>query len=79
MANIPLIHLLNYKACEERNAEFFSARGMSVWAKSADDAVSAAHTLLLDREKVESMCAAQRKNMNPDAAEAITDCVVNPQ
>ena len=79
VANVPLIHLLNYRACEKNNVEFFSSRGMSVWAKSAEDAASAAWKLLSDQEIKEKMLAAQRKYTNPWAAETIVESVVTLQ
>ena len=79
VANIPLIHLLNYRACEKRNVEFFSSRGMSVWAKNAQDAASAVWKVLWDPQIKEKMLAAQRKYMNPKAAETIVESVVRMQ
>lgn len=76
VANVPLVHLLNYKACEKGNVEFFSSRGMSIWAKSAEDAVSAARRLLRDPDLKEKMLSAQRKYTDPKAAETIVESVV---
>lgn len=76
VTNLPLVHLLNYRACEKSNVEFFASRGMSLWARDEDGAASAAWRLLLDEPLRETMLVAQRKYTNPAAAEAIVESVV---
>ena len=78
VANIPMVHLLNYKACETGNAEFFSSRGMSVWAKDEKEAAAAALKLILNRAERERMLAAQQHFIPRNAAKDIVERVVNP-
>jgi processive 1,2-diacylglycerol beta-glucosyltransferase len=77
VVNIPLVHLLNYKACETGNAEFFSSRGMSVWAKDEKEAAAAAWKLTVNREERERMLAAQRHFIPRNAAEDIVESVMS--
>lgn len=77
VANVPLVHLLSYAACEVRNVEFFSARGMSVWAQDEAQAAAAAWELARDGERRARMIAAQRREINPQAAEDIVESVVS--
>ncbi len=75
VATIPLVHILAFSGCETKNAAFFSAHGMSVRAENAKEAVCAALELLHNRDKAETMRAAQRENIPPDAADRIIESV----
>ena len=72
--NVLLIHTAPIPGCETINAEFFSSRGMSVCAGSnaSPEAIAeAAYALWKDEAAQERMLAAQRDNINPDAADEI--------
>lgn len=77
VANIPLIQLLVYTACEEKNVEFFTAHGMSEKTENAKDAVRLALELIHEKEKANKMIECQRNTINPNAAEAIVNIVNN--
>lgn len=71
VANVPLVQMLAFSGCESKNMEFFTARGMSVRADSAREAIAASRELIRDREKAERMRAMQQKYICPDAADRI--------
>ena len=74
--NIPLVHTAPIPGCETRNAEFFASRGLSLFGKSAPDALEAADTLLHDAALRERMLSAQRAEINPHACEQICNWIV---
>lgn len=71
VANIPLVQLLVYTACEAKNADFFAKHGMSEKAGNARNAAELSAELLRDKEKAERMRERQRSTINPKAAEMI--------
>lgn len=71
VANIPLVQLLVYTACEAKNADFFAGHGMSEKAGNARNAAALASELLHDKERAERMRLCQRGTINPKAAERI--------
>lgn len=79
VANVPLVHLLAYSACEEKNVEFFSARGMSVRAADGCQAAAEAWRLARDPQAAQAMRRAQQAGVNPDAAEEIAERVLKAE
>lgn len=77
VANIPLVHLLVYTACESKNADFFASHELSVRAGSAKSAIAAALELIRNKEKAEKMRAMQRSCINPQAANDIVEKVIS--
>ncbi len=71
---IPIIHSGSIPGCETKNAEYFSSHGMSISDSSGSDSrelMKNAVDLINDKARVESMLAAQKKYINPHAAEDI--------
>lgn len=77
VANIPLVHLLVYTACEAKNADFFASHEIAVCAGSVKSAVESAWELIRDKEKAERMRAMQRSCINPHAANDILKKVIS--
>lgn len=77
VANIPLIHLLAYSGCETKNAEFFSSRNMSVYAKDIDDAVIFADKIISDKEFANNIRQSQTHNVPKGASDDIAYRVMN--
>lgn len=75
VANIPLVQLLVYTACEAKNADFFVSHGMSVKAEDARDAAGLAIELLHDSAKANKMRDCQRETINRHAAGEIVRIV----
>lgn len=76
VANIPLVHTSPIPGCETINAQFFEERGMAICARDDQGVARAAMWLAADKEKSESMMAAQRRHINPRAAADICDHVI---
>ena len=76
VANVPIVHVNAIPGCETCNAQYFSEAGMSLWAKSDGEAAAFAMALARDGKKAESMRAAQRRLVNPFAAEEIAHAVM---
>lgn len=70
-ANVPLVQMLTYAACEAKNIAFFTSHGLSVRAADEREAVSEMWNLIDDKAKAEKMCAMQRACINPFAADDI--------
>lgn len=73
VAGVPMVNLLVYSACEEKNVHFFETHGMSLRAGNAQEAVNMAVELMKDKERAEEMCAKQRRYVNPHAARDIVE------
>ena len=71
----PLIHTEAIPGCETKNAELFERLGMSMWAKSENDAARCAALLLDDPARAERMTAAQAANIDPHGAANVADLV----
>ncbi len=76
VAEVPIVHFKAIPGCETCNAEFFSKRGMSCWARSDTEAAEMAWDLAADPQKAEAMRQAQRRWIQPDAAEEIVKKVL---
>ncbi len=76
VAGVPIVHFKAIPGCETCNAEFFSRRGMSVWAKSEAEAAALAWDLAENKTRSEAMLAAQRRWIPADAADEIVKKVM---
>ena len=86
VAQVPLVQLLVYTACEAPNIAFFSSHGLSERAENAADAAEKAVALVRDKARAEAMreakrssshlcsdrrgLSARRRDVQPRAAEA---------
>ena len=73
--NVPLVHTAPIPGCETINAKFFLKRGMSLCGMDPGRAAAAAFRLAQDKELQERMKEAQRREVNPFAADEICDRV----
>lgn len=71
VANVPLVQMLTYAACEAKNIAFFTSHGLSIRAANEREAVSAMWSLTDDKQKAEKMRSMQRACINPNAADDI--------
>ena len=76
-ANIPFVALITIPGCEEKNAAFFSARGLCVTALSPLQAAEQAAALVADEDRCEAMKAAQRAALPQNAAEEIAKRILH--
>ena len=76
VAQVPLVQLLVYTACEAPNIAFFASHGLSERAEDAADAAAKAVALARDKEKAAAMREAQRATIAPDAADKIAERIV---
>ncbi len=76
-ANIPFVALITIPGCEEKNAAFFSSRGLCVTARSPLQAAKEAASLVADEEKCEAMKKCQRSVLPQNAAQTIVQRIVN--
>ena len=67
-ARVPLVHWITIPGCEERNADFFSARGLSVQTRSPGEAASLAVALARDPAACAAMRKRQAEEINPYSA-----------
>ena len=79
VANIPIVHIHASPGCETCNARYFSEKGLSLWARSNEEAVLNAVTLAYDGEMAQSMKAKQREWIPADSARVIANKVVGLQ
>lgn len=68
---IPMVHTPPIPGVETQNAQFFSERGMSVYAPSEESAAENAVRLSLDPQQRARMLAAQQQYLSAAAAEKI--------
>lgn len=73
VSNTPLIHISPIPGCETKNLEFFTKRGMSLYAANLKKDLPGAIRRIEDRDVLEKMRKAQRKYVDPRAAERIAD------
>ena len=76
VAQVPLVQLLVYTACEAPNIAFFSSHGLSERAENSADAAEKAVALVRDKARAEAMREAQRNTIAPDAADKIAERIV---
>ena len=75
-ARVPLVHLITIPGCEEKNAAFFEARGLSRRTESMREAARLAVELAHDVQADEAMRARQAEEINPHAARDIAEIVL---
>ena len=78
VAQVPLVQLLVYTACEAPNIAFFSSHGLSERAENAADAAEKAVALVRDKARAEAMREAQRNTIASDAADKIAERIMLP-
>lgn len=72
----PMLIVHPIRGCETANAEFFEKRGMAAYARSAEEITDKLKALLEDAAAREEMIAAQRREIDPDAARKLAECLV---
>lgn len=72
---VPIVHTSPIPGCETRNAAYFSKSGMSVAPRGIKRQVAAGLALAADKNRAEKMLAAQRENINPNAAAEIMEFI----
>lgn len=77
VAGAPLVHTHPIPGCEERNAAFFTERGMSVSHKREDEVIRKGLELLEDENLQAQMRECQKRFGKPDAAENIFEYIVS--
>lgn len=70
-ANIPFVALITIPGCEQKNAAFFSSRGLCVTALSPLQAAKEAADLVADNDRCEAMKVCQRAVLPQNAAQEI--------
>ena len=73
--NIPLIHTVPIRGVEDKNAHFFSKRGMSFWSPDPKRQAEYAMVLCENSRAREAMLEAQRRNRNVDSSQDVVDIV----
>lgn len=68
---LPLVHTDPIPGCETKNARFFKQRGLSLSQKNPAELLAAAYRLAYDENAQAAMFAAQRRHVDPDAADNI--------
>lgn len=68
VAGIPLIHISPIPGCEQKNAAFFEAWGMSLRVGDSKRELISALETLEQRPKAENMVSCQRREINPNSA-----------
>ena len=78
-ACIPMVHLITIPGCEEKNAAFFEAHGMSRRTASLREAASLAAALASDPAACEAMRQQQAAQINANSARDIAQLVLSGQ
>lgn len=73
---VPLVHTRPIPGCETKNAQFFSSRGLSLFAQDPKEAAQAAVRLSSDQTACEAMRARQQEEIPRQAAKAIVDHIL---
>lgn len=73
--NVPLVHIKGIPVLEKANSDFFTAHGMSLYARNYKQAAEQAVKLLADPELMRQMSENQRNTINAYAADDIIDKV----
>ncbi|MBR6028826.1 MAG: hypothetical protein IKP40_07010 [Clostridia bacterium] len=76
VVNLPLVHTMIIPGVETQNAAFFQRLGMSLLARSNEEAARFADRIVYDGKTGEKLKAAQRAHMPPDGAEKIAAAVI---
>lgn len=75
-ARVPLVHTCPIPGCEQRNAAFFTAKGMSVSDEREEEVVKKGLELLADGKLRTEMRENQIKYSKPEAARSIYEFIV---
>lgn len=73
---IPIVHTSPIPGCETKNTEYFTSLGMSIHDDNVETLVKKAVELVNDGGRVEQMIAAQRRYINPHAADDIAEKII---
>ena len=76
VANVPLVHTSPIPGCENRNADFFSKHGMSIYDDNEDALVKKGIELLENKSLQEKMIECQRRYGKPHASKDICDFII---
>ena len=74
--NVPLVHTAPIPGCETANRDFFSKNGIALCGEDDEACANIAVTLAHDEKEAGKMLEAQRRMINPEAADAICNCVL---
>jgi len=69
----PMVIVNPIKGCETANADFFERKGLALCARRSDDLSDLVAALLKDDSARRAMIAAQRREINPNAARQMAD------
>lgn len=75
--NKPFIHTMPIPGCENYNAKFFSDRKMSIKCDTIKQVVNETKKLLKNKKLQDEMIGNQKKYMNRNVCNDITDFVMN--
>jgi processive 1,2-diacylglycerol beta-glucosyltransferase len=73
VVQVPLIHTLAIPGVETKNARFFARKGMSINARTIDEAAYDTNILANNPIISEYIMKMQRKNINPNATNDIVN------
>ena len=76
---IPLVHTAPIPGCENKNAEFFVSHGLSIAGEYAKELSRRAYALCEDDAALARMQAAQEREINRFAADAICDFILKEE
>ena len=76
---IPLVHTAPIPGCENKNAEFFVSHGLSITGEDAKELARRAYALCGDDAALARMQAAQEREINRFAADAICDFILKEE
>lgn len=74
--NVPLVHTAPIPGCETANRNFFRQNGLSLSGETYEECAAAAVALAWDEKRQETMLEAQRRSINPKAADEICSFVL---
>ena len=72
----PMVIVHPIRGCETANAAYFEKRGMAAYARSMEEITGKLRGLLEDDAARGEMIAAQRREIDPDAARKLAACLV---
>ncbi len=76
VCKVPLVHTSPIPGCENRNADFFSKRGMSIYDKDEDTLIKKGIELLNDDAAQKEMIDCQIRYGKPNAASDICEFII---
>lgn len=72
----PMVIVHPIRGCETANAAFFEKRGLAAYARSMEEITVKLKALLESQEARETMIAAQRREIDPECARKLADCLI---